>query len=155
LFCLYFRVDNTRHTKIKYNKVIDNVIDWQWLFAQHINPDKITKGIIKVKIPFEKLANSVVIPSNPVQKLRADIFEDDSTQAKHSLDISIDSPAEDAEDDLVVNTNAQNNKAEVSNNDTKLVFAIEKLVMMKKQGYLNEHEFTIAKTKILKNLANN
>ncbi|MFT6917491.1 MAG: hypothetical protein ACJA2G_000092 [Cognaticolwellia sp.] len=51
LICLYFRVDDTRHTKLKYNKVIDNVIDWQWLFAQHINPDKTPKRTIKVKVP--------------------------------------------------------------------------------------------------------
>ena len=152
LFCLYFRVDNTRHTKLKYNKVIDNVIDWQWLFAQHINPDKTTKRTIKVKIPRKEPANSVAIPSTSSQKLRAEIFEDDSIQAKHSLDISLDSSTK---GDLVVNTSSKNSEAETSNIDTKLVFALDKLVMMKKQGYLNEHEFTIAKTKILKNLANN
>jgi hypothetical protein len=151
LFCLYFRVDDTRHTKLKYNKVIDNVIDWQWLFARHINPDKTTKRTIKVKIPREKPTNSVAISSTPAQELRAKIFEDDSTPAKHSLDISLDSSAE---DDPVMNTNSQNSEAEASNIDTKLVFALDKLVMMKKQGYLNEREFTIAKTKILKNLAN-
>ena len=152
LFCLYFRVDDTRHTKLKYNKVIDNVIDWQWLFAQHVNPDKTFKRKIKVQIPRENSANSVAKQSTLAQKLRAKIFEDDSTQVKHSLDISLDSSAE---DNLVVNTDSQNSEAEASNIDTKLVLALDKLVMMKKQGYLNEREFTIAKTKILKNLANN
>jgi hypothetical protein len=94
----------------------------------------------------------VATQSTPAQELRAKIFEDDSTPAKHSLDISLDSSAE---DNLVVNANSQNSEAEASNIDTKLVLALDKLVIMKKQGYLNEREFTIAKTKILKNLANN
>ncbi|MFT6917492.1 MAG: hypothetical protein ACJA2G_000093 [Cognaticolwellia sp.] len=83
--------------------------------------------------------------STPAQKLRAEILEDDSTPAKHSLDISL---ASSTEDDLVVNTNTKNSEAEASNIDTKLVFDLDKLVMMKKQGYLNEREFTIAKIKI-------
>jgi hypothetical protein len=153
LFCLYLRVNNMRHTKLKYDKVIDNVIDWQWLFAQHINPDETTKRTIKVKISREKPANSLAIPPTPAQKLHTEILEDDSTQVKHSLVVALDSLAED-EDEFVMNTNSQNSEAETSDIDTKLVFALDKLVMMKKQGYLNEHEFTIAKTKILKNLAN-
>lgn len=151
LFCLYFRVDDMRHTKLKYSKVIDNVIDWQWLFAQYINPGKTTKRAIKVKLPREKPATDVVIQSTFAQKLRAEIFDDDSTPAKHSLNISLDNTAKDG---LVVNTNSQNSETNASNIDTKLVSALDKLVIMKKQGYLNESEFTIAKTKILKNLAN-
>ena len=38
--------------------------------------------------------------------------------------------------------------------ETKLVPALDQLVMMKKQGYLDENEFNIAKTRILNELAN-
>jgi hypothetical protein len=44
---------------------------------------------------------------------------------------------------------------EASDTNSALVADLDKLVMLKKQGYLNEAEFNAAKAKILQNLVNN
>ena len=59
---------------------------------------------------------------------------------------------------MVSDTFAQDSSHSINDDtidvDTRLVAALDKLVMMKKQGYLDESEFNMAKTKILKDLAN-
>jgi len=138
LFCLYFRVDNIRHTKLKYQQVINKVIDWQWLFAQYINSDVTTKRKIKVKPKPEKAVTHVAIPTTSSEQSRPDMLEDNSRQITQNLDIPSNSYV--------------NNDEDSANLDTKLVSALDKLVTMKKQGYLSEGEFSIAKAKILKDL---
>lgn len=135
LICLYFRVGNIRHTKLKYNKAIDKAIDWQWLFAQYINPKSTTKRKIKVKVKQEKPPNRQAQTTKSTQNI---IAADANTAAQERL----------------TTNQSQNSDDNAGDIDTKLVAALDKLVMMKKQGFLNEHEFNNAKTKILKDLAN-
>lgn len=151
LFCLYFRVGNIRHTKLKYQQVINKVIDWQWLFAQYINPIATTKRKIKVKFKQEAPETIEVIPAPSSDQSSNDILEDNSTQISQVLDMPSNNHASNG---TPAQNNELNNDEDSADLDTKLVSALDKLVMMKKQGYLTDSEFSIAKTKILKDLAN-
>ncbi|UUO23538.1 hypothetical protein FGD67_10085 [Colwellia sp. M166] len=148
LFCLYFRVGNMRHTKLKYSTVINKVIDWQWLFSQYINPMTTSKRKIKVKIKPKNQADSSTTAVKKVSPDVCDKTSDQSTSGTKTSDTS-HSPSD---------TFAQDSSHSINDDtidvDTRLVAALDKLVMMKKQGYLDESEFNMAKTKILKDLAN-
>ena len=147
LFCLYFRVGNIRHTKLKYQEIINKAIDWQWLFAQYINPDVTTKRKIKVKLTREIPSPNKIKKTTNGPTTRPETLEDNSTPVTQSVESSHIS---NTDNDLLAN-NTQDGSADL---DTKLVAALDKLVIMKKQGYLSESEFNIAKTKILKDLIN-
>ena len=147
LFCLYFRIGNIRHTKLKYQEVINKVIDWQWLFAQYINPDVTTKRKIKVQLAREIPSPSKTKKTTTAPTTRPETLEDNSTPVTQILETSNISNTDNG---LPANS-TQDGSADI---DTKLVAALDKLVIMKKQGYLSESEFNIAKTKILKNLTN-
>lgn len=151
LFCLYFRLGNIRHTKLKYQQVINKVIDWQWLFAQYINPKATTKRKIKVKLKQEASETQVVTPTKPAAQSSNDTFDDNSTKIKQVLDMSSNSHAN---KETTAQNKTLNSDEDSANLDTKLVSALDKLVMMKKQGYLTDREFSIAKAKILKDLVN-
>tara|TARA_R110000737_G_scaffold15284_3_gene31807 strand:+ start:3849 stop:5963 length:2115 start_codon:yes stop_codon:yes gene_type:complete len=148
LFCLYFRVGNIRHTKLKYQQVINQVIDWHWLFSQYINPNVTIKRKIKVKLKREKTATSVLVPATVSEPLAGDILEDNSTEITSTTDIDTDKATS-------LKNKRQRSDDDSADLDTKLVSALDKLVLMKKQGYLDENEFNIAKTKILRDLTNN
>ena len=139
MFCLYFRVGNIRHTKLKYNTVINKVIDWNWLFSSVINAKSTEKRKIRVKQTAEKsvlLSNAKTRQAAIIKPLKSE-FTDNNSDA-----ISTGISAETSNND------------DTTSKDTELVAALDKLVEMKKQGYLNESEFNAAKAKILKNLAN-
>lgn len=142
LFCLYYRVGNVRHTKLKYNKVLKKVIDWHWLFAQYINAENTDKRKIRVKLAAEKTSDIVNSKSQPPPALKQEKTEqiDGHMAAIASTSNKADS--------------LKLNNAESSNQDNELIAALDKLIEMKKQGYLSEDEFNTAKAKILKSLAN-
>lgn len=54
-----------------------------------------------------------------------------------------------------INGNEASDTSDTSDTNSALVADLDKLVMLKKQGYLNEAEFNAAKAKILQNLVNN
>ena len=143
--CLYYRVGNIRHTKLKYSNVIDKVIDWHWLFAQYINADNTGKRRVKVKLKTE-VTNSAAKKTNSSTTILTQKTENEQqteiTKSPRSKNKNIENPK---------TFEAINNIG--ANQDTELVFALDKLVEMKKQGYLSEEEFNTAKTKILKDLA--
>lgn len=153
--CLYFRVGNIRHTKLKYSKVIDKAIDWQWLFAQYINPKLTGKRKILVKKTLEKtLDNTVIHTTTALNSEQKTSVHNAQAVVDHSL--SPESSVEQAKNSHSLNTRETvNNEDSASHIDTKLVAALDKLVALKKQGYLDENEFDTAKTKILKDLADN
>lgn len=151
LFCLYFRVGNIRHTKLKYSKVINKVIDWQWLFSQYIHPTTTSKRKIKVNVETPKPTEPSTTPISTAPDSATDSATDiNANKVTQSTEIS-------DQDTSHYNT-APQGQSHKSNNDyvdadTRLIAALDKLVMMKKQGYLDESEFNMAKSKILKDLA--
>lgn len=136
LICLYYRVGNIRHTKLKYNKVLTKVIDWHWLFASYINPQHSSKRKIRVK---SKIAPSVD------KKYSAQVTKAVQVPSK-TINNSGLSP--EIENEALASTDHS-----ATSQDTKLVMALDKLVAMKKQGFLSDDEFNIAKTKIINDLA--
>lgn len=136
LICLYYRVGNIRHTKLKYNKVLTKVIDWNWLFAGYINPQHSSKRKIRVK---SKIAPSVD------KKYSAQVTKAVQVPSK-TINNSGLSP--EIENEALASTDHS-----ATSQDTKLVMALDKLVAMKKQGFLSDDEFNIAKTKIINDLA--
>jgi hypothetical protein len=142
IFALYYRVGNIRHTKLKYNKVLEKVIDWNWFFSQFINTKNTSKRKIRIK-PSAKImsakpdsATSLTQPPN-------------QHQAKSALSNS-HVPVESIKTKHI----KQFEHNDSTNQDTELVSALDKLIEMKKQGYLSDMEFSAAKAKILKNLIN-
>ena len=151
MICLYYRVGNIRHTKLKYQQIIDKAIDWQWLFSELTNPTATTERKIKAKPVIKKTTT----PNNKATTLSTpepEFFEDNSTMVtENNNDLlepdTINIPTE-------ASTNAMDDN-EASDANSSIVADLDKLVMMKKQGYLNEAEFNAAKAKILQNLVNN
>ncbi len=139
IFHLYFRVGNTRHTKLKYNTVINKVIDWNWLFSSVINAESTEKRKIRVKQTVEKpvsLSNAKIRKAAIIKPLKSELTDNNSDALSAGSSAAI------------------SNNDDTTSKDTELVAALDKLVEMKKQGYLNESEFNAAKAKILKSLAN-
>ncbi len=141
LICLYFRVGNIRHTKLKYSKVIDKAIDWQWLFAQHINPSATSKRKVLVKTQSKK----------PIQSQKP--FSSTEVNPNSTPADNLTEQVSSTEDNL--NQKAVAIEESTSHIDADLVAALDKLVALKKQGFLDENEFDTAKAKILKDLTNN
>lgn len=149
MICLYYRVGNIRHTKLKYQQTIDNTIDWQWLFSQFINPNATTKRKVKAKPTPIKVVASSENKSPAMNISSSDTFEDNSTMVGPNNDELA------AQSTDIRSTETSTNSIDITATKSSLVADLDKLVMMKKQGYLNEAEFNAAKAKILQDLANN
>lgn len=149
MICLYYRVGNIRHTKLKYQQTIDNTIDWQWLFSQFINPNATTKRKVKAKPTPIKVVASSENKSPAMNISSSDTFEDNSTMVGPNNDELA------AQSTDIRSTETSTNSIDITATKSSLVADLDKLVMMKKQGYLNESEFNAAKAKILQDLANN
>ncbi|ARD44086.1 hypothetical protein [Colwellia sp. PAMC 21821] len=140
LFCLYFRVGNIRHTRLTYQEVTNKAIDWQQFFAQYINQNITVKRKNKVNLPHEIPSPSETKETSTVPKTQPETHEDNSTLVtSHSN--NTDLPTNNTQDGY-------------SDPDSKLVEALDKLIIMKKQGYLSESEYNVAKTNILQELTN-
>lgn len=135
VFCLYYRVGNIRHTKLRYSEVLNKVIDWNWLFAAYINAKHTSKRKMRVK-------HEIIQSASPVN----------TSQQTKPL------PEQPISHKETLKTEQQQNQYPTSkvdlsaNQDAELVMALEKLVEMKKQGFLNDDEFNIAKAKIISDL---
>lgn len=135
LFCLYYRVGNIRHTKLRYSEVLNKVIDWNWLFAAYINAKHTSKRKMRVKPEITQSASPVntsqqtkPLPEQPISHKETLKTEQQQNQYSTSkVDLS-------------------------ANQDAELVMALDKLVEMKKQGFLSDDEFNIAKAKIISDL---
>lgn len=149
LFGLYYRVGNIRHTKLKYSKVINKVIDWQWLFSQYIKPEVTAKRKIKVKPKQEEPVIYTVIPTTASPKEPENSLKQENI---HSAQNIVQTVGNDNHSSTSSKNETQSIETKPLDLDTEFVTALDKLIMMKKQGFLNETEFNIAKTKILKNL---
>ena len=149
MICLYYRVGNIRHTKLKYQQIIDKAIDWQWLFAQFINPTATTKRKIKAKPIVKETVTSNENKATIVNTPDPEVFEDNSTMASPNNDNFIEQNSDIVPTEISTTSVDATDATEAN---SSLVADLDKLVMMKKQGYLNEAEFNTAKARILKNL---
>lgn len=148
MICLYYRVGNIRHTKLKYQQIIDKAIDWQWLFSELKNPTATTKRKIKAKPVIKKTTtpnNKATTSSTP----EPEFFEDNSTMVTQNNNDFIEPSTINIATETSNNAIDDNEASDTSDTNSSLVADLDKLVMMKKQGYLNEVEFNAAKAKIL------
>ena len=162
--CLYMRKGSNRLTKKSYVMVINELIDWCWFFGEKLNAEGTDKREVKAIVLPKDNAD---VESNKHNKAPLHIQAAALRSVIHKTD-NADQPIEN--DGLspslsVVNGNkhltelsSEKNRKQHSqdhqNNtiDTELVNALEKLVNLKKQGFLTMDEFSKAKEKLLKNL---
>ena len=162
--CLYMRKGSNRLTKKSYVMVINELIDWCWFFGEKLNAEGTDKREVKTIVLPKDNAD---VESNKHNKAPLHIQAAALRSVIHKTD-NADQPIEN--DGLspslsVVNGNkhltelsSEKNRKQHSqdhqNNtiDTELVNALEKLVNLKKQGFLTMDEFSKAKEKLLKNL---
>ena len=127
IICAYLREGNQRFTKEKYHTVIDQIIEWQWFLSSKINPENTPDRTTKTK--------KVITPKAVMTPLETIKTTDKNTikNSAHTVD----------------NVGPKNANGKV---DTKLIDALNKLVLLKEQGYLSEDEFTLAKNNLLEGL---
>ncbi|WP_440877181.1 hypothetical protein [Thalassotalea sp. PLHSN55] len=133
--CLYYRKGNQRLTKIKYEKALEQCIDWCWFIAEHLNTENTAKRIV-AKATVKKVQKKVTTKatSKPAPK-------------PAPIKKNVGAP-----------TNTDKNSQQIHSNsgtDTAIVDALDKLVNLKQQGFINEREFELAKAKLLQDLVEN
>lgn len=161
--CLYLRKGNDRITKKSYFHVIDELMDWCWLIANAIASNKTgvrdeRQAMTEAEIA---LSQHKAHDATPLHKQAAAIRPATHTEQfelEHSTSLSeqdkiTPAPIEHNEKPTTVN-NQPNNESSNAAVDAELVNALEKLVTLQKQGFLNPEEFNKAKAKLLKDLIN-
>jgi hypothetical protein len=127
---LYLRKGNRRITDINYHEAIDILFDLCWGISKCINLKDTETRIIPIVKYFHP--NMKVSPKQYIktQQIRHDKIEDSiQEQAKHKSKVS----------------KSENQ----GKSQTELVDSLGKLVDLHQQGYLNDEEFRLAKTKLL------
>jgi len=131
LICTYLREGNQRLTKEKYKTVIEKVIDWQWYTSSKINTAHVADRVV-IALPIKTSR-----PSPSVVKK--------SSKSSSKLDVILKQLEQPSQETLT--------KSETKKVNTKIIDALKKLAILKDQGYLNEDEFEMAKSNLLKDLS--
>jgi len=132
LICTYLREGNQRLTKEKYETVIEKVIDWQWYTSSKINVAHVADRV-------------VMAPPIKTSKPTTRVIKN-SSQSSSKLDVILKQLEQPSQKTLT--------KSETEKVNTKLIDALNKLAILKDQGYLNEEEFEMAKNNLLKDSSN-
>jgi hypothetical protein len=149
------RKGSDRVTKKPYSVVIEDLIDWCWTVAQKINPNNTEKRREKVTKASDSKTTSVEQRNKKLTLHKqasanrpavANILQQEQTVAKA---ISQEKP-EEREVELDNATSEQLKQSGSINTD--LVYALEKLVDLKQQGFLTLEEFNKAKENLLNSL---
>lgn len=148
--CLYLRKGNDRITKRSYYQVIDDLIDWCWLIATKINTENTGNRKAKPKVSAAEKSKfeHKLHDETPLHKQAAIIRPVAHQQTDHNTE-QVGVTDKDNAPDVEKNNEKAMNAGLI---DTELVNALEKLVNLKQQGFLNAEEFAQAKAKLLKNL---
>ena len=133
--CLYYRKGNQRLTKVKYEKALDQCIDWCWFIAKQINPEHCAVRKAKSSPPRQTItkqpkAKVEVKKIKPVEAVKTTKPEEAATSEESQLTHDLGT-------------------------DTAIVDALDKLVALKQKGFINEREFELAKAKLLQDLVEN
>ena len=157
--CLYMRKGSDRVTKKAYSAVIDDLIDWCWLIATTLNPDD--TGMRKKKSAISPTERKNIVD----QKSHTASLHEQAASNRLSAYKNIQA-LDDPSGDDVKRTNDSSEQVALNKNiatvdkvqqnkvvDTVLVNALEKLVELRKQGFLTQEEFTEAKKNVLGSLS--
>lgn len=170
--CSYLRKGDNRITRRKYTMVIEQLIDWNWLFSATLAPELTEKRQPHVTTKpkpasleglFQPQNNTFSTYSNDNDSMLKSI--DTATQESsksHLKSFKSQSVAEQQHFESESLLNETDNKETQTHNtdvsearikaDAELVQALEKLAHLKQQGMLTEQEYQSAKQKILDDL---
>ncbi|WP_426358976.1 hypothetical protein ACPUVO_01655 [Pseudocolwellia sp. HL-MZ19] len=140
--CAYLREGNQRLTKEKYHNVIDHIIDWNWYFSALINKNETPERPVKTPEVKPKLKPEKAKVITPIK-------------TKEVLDKKVE-PTSLAEEKVTQSSVVESSTAKTKTKakvDTKLIEALNKLAVLKQQGYLTEEEFALAKANLLESLS--
>ncbi|MEO9509343.1 MAG: hypothetical protein ABJG28_09150, partial [Nonlabens ulvanivorans] len=154
--CAYLREGNQRLTKEKYHSVIDHIIDWNWYFSSVVNeqetPERPPKVVIEKKIIAPKQVIKPSIKKEPVKSSK-EASESEATVETKTTNTTQEAIA-DVKTEPPKNSPVKvNNAKSTAKVDTKLIEALNKLAVLKEQGYLTEEEFVLAKANLLESLS--
>jgi hypothetical protein len=136
VICLYLRKGNQRLTKAKYFDTLETAIDWSWFIANQLNPAD--TGIRAVK-------------ETVINKPRAKVHTKPKVSPVNAP--KSESKTEPKEPEIIKKT--QEELHDIAVHDSELINALDKLVNLKQQGFLTDEEFSLAKAKILSDMASN
>lgn len=153
--CLYYREGNQRLTKIKYQVALEQCFDWCWFIANYLNPEHSVRQKVNTQ-PVAKAQDKprATLSTNPSSrcsksKVAALNCTDKSKDENETLAQSADEKK--AFEHKKDNENSRNISDNV-HSDTAIIDALDKLVKLKQQGFIDEQEFDLAKAKLLHNL---
>lgn len=154
VICLYMRKGSDRVTKKSYSIAIEDLIDWCWIIAEKINPNDTKKRKKKIKKAAESNNDSAAQRRNSI--LHNQVSE--TRPSNHSLTEKEQPVPKVIAQKNAILKNAQEVKGSAEplkqsgNINTDLVYALEKLVDLKQQGFLTQEEFNKAKENLLNSL---
>ncbi len=128
--CLYYRQGNQRLTKIKYERVLEQCMDWCWFIAEQLNEAQTGHRNSQQE---QQSVNSTITPAIANVPIQNQPIEPHETSAS----------------DKAITPNPTTIYCET---DTEIIDALDKLANLKQQGFLNESEFELAKIKLLQDL---
>ena len=162
--CLYMREGSNRITKKSYSKVINELIDWCWYIGEKLNTEDTDKRSVKSKVllkeePIVQPIKEIKVPlHSQAETIRPLTSEMDNTSPSMTNDeLSIRPVIVNENNQPIETVNDKNSEVKRQTNqdntiNTELVDALEKLVSLKKQGFLTMEEFSKAKETLLKSL---
>jgi hypothetical protein len=136
LICSYLREGNQRLTRENYHVVIESLLDWQWALSSHLHGDNTPERAPKLITKKPRGLKKVVSTTQAIEQ--ATKVQPASENAEEKLNAP----------EVVESSYESDDEEEISSTDN-LVDSLNKLVDLKKRGYLTEEEFLIAKSNVL------
>ncbi len=149
VICLYLRKGSDRITKKSYYEVVDDAMDWCWLIAKNINSEQTEQRTKKTTITAADIAKSEHRTHDdiPLHTQAAIIRPATHAHDKHKVEKR-------TQESKVQQTSQHNeDNAQATQREIEVVNAIEKLVKLQQQGFLDDDEFMQAKAKLLGNVS--
>jgi hypothetical protein len=142
---VYHREGKQRLTKMDFSHILGQLIDWSWHIAKIINPDATSERTVKApEISLSAGKKSAAQQNNKTpNKVEPEYIKSSHLNNNSMLTTST---ASDAHNNPTIQSNDKHN------NDIHLVTALEKLALLKEQGYLSEAEFSLSKANMLDKL---
>jgi hypothetical protein len=150
VICLYLRKGSDRITKKSYYEVVDDTMDWCWLIAKNINSEQTGQRAIKTKLTAADLEKSQHRTHDdiPLHTQAAIIRPATHAHDQHKVEKKKAKEGKVNQPLLYKEDNAESTQGELD-----VVNAIEKLVKLQQQGFLDDDEFIQAKAKLLGNVS--
>ena len=146
LVCPNFRIGDQRYTKLHFKPSLALLLDFQWQISALINPNNTPERKPEIVLEPEALkpANKVTSEPSPISEPSVSVTPE---QASTLNTLEGDTPDNSVG---IVEKSVSNVRADIQ--DTKIIDALEKLVKLHQQGFIDDTEFSQAKSKLLQSL---